>query len=93
MPRYRTKRVFVDAVRFTGENWEEIAVFLEYSWAGVTPDPDAHSLIVATPDGRVRASVNDWLLRSAAGLSVVPGDEFPLLYEPAVSSRDSDPAD
>lgn len=89
MTRFRTRPAEVDAVCFTGSNWDEISAFIApengFPQAGVAVqfDTSSHGLLVALPEGRTRCSAGDWLIRDEEGnlLPYRPAD-FEKTYEP-----------
>ena len=63
--RYKRKVDYVDAVRWTGENKEEVERFangeIELS------DFDRDYIVITTPNGRVMAEKGDWICKDAIG--------------------------
>ena len=62
MPKFTKKSVTIEAVQFVAANFEEIEEFV---------DGDAEfrdgDLIVATLEGPLRASPNDWIIKGVKG--------------------------
>jgi hypothetical protein len=72
MGTYRKKPVEIEAVLWTGENWNEVVEFVRATgkpedFAKVVYDQSSHLLLVSTLEGRVRCSMGDWLLRGVKG--------------------------
>jgi hypothetical protein len=64
--RYRKRPVEVEALQFTGENLAEVADFLGYEAAD--GDTSAcETVIIATLEGDMIASKDDWIIRGVAG--------------------------
>lgn len=62
MPKYRKKPVVVEAVRWTGENVQEIGAFdsrIEIA--------EADRLAIPTLEGEMRADPGDWIIRGVKG--------------------------
>lgn len=85
MPRYRKKPVVIEAVRWTGENRDEIKNFApeEYSVAG-TLYFVGNQVAIVTLEGEMRAGPGDWIIRGVKD-EVYPckPDIFAATYEPA----------
>lgn len=80
MAKYRKKPVVIEAVRWTGKNFDEVAelgddVFVSYG------TENAH-LEIKTLEGRMTASLGDWVIRGIKG-EVYPckDDIFRATYE------------
>lgn len=67
MPTYRKRPVEITAVRWDGENWEEVLAAFPEVPTDVAWDIDSHSLIVRTLEGRMRCAQGDWLIRGVKG--------------------------
>lgn len=80
--RFRKKPVVIDAIQWTGENVNEIT---ELADPGTTPfEFIGGRLYVVTLEGRMAASVGDWIIRGIAGeLYPCKPDIFKKTYEPA----------
>ena len=63
--RYKRKINYVDAVRWTGENKEDVKRFangeIELS------DFDRDSIVITTPNGQVIAEKGDWICKDSMG--------------------------
>lgn len=64
--RYRKRPIEIDAIRWTGENIKDVADFTD-GHRDVVHDGDSHSLLVSTPEGRMRCMAGDWLIRGVEG--------------------------
>ena len=64
--KFRKKPVVIEAIQWTGDNWDELEVFCPY---GLTYDYPAHvkSIIVKTLEGQHTCSLNDWLIKGVKG--------------------------
>lgn len=82
MTRYRKLPVEVEAVRWDGENWNEVVAQFPDINGEVVCDISSHSLIVHTQEGRSRCAQGDWLIRGAIGEFYPCDDEvFQRTYE------------
>ena len=91
--KFRKKPVVVDAVQWTGENWEELCSFArDSSGASVLegPYPNHEVRVKTLEDGKGRsqvahvASQGDWIVRGIHGeFYAVKPDIFDATYEPA----------
>ncbi len=83
--KYRRITYDIEAIQFTGDNFEAVA-----KWAGVfakncVGDPRLGRVLVNTPDGTMVANGGDWLLMGADGeVSVCETDFFEACYEPII---------
>lgn len=78
MKQYRKKPVIIDAVQYTGVNFDEIEAF-------VGGDAEFHDgkLLVATLEGPLTASPNDWIIKGTKGeFYPCKPDIFTDIYEP-----------
>ncbi len=81
MTRYRVRPSEIDAIHWTGENFRDVADFTG-GHRNVVHDGDAHSLLVSTPEGRMRCGRGDWLVRDAIGAYFpISADAFEKTYE------------
>lgn len=62
MSKYRKKPVVVEALKFTGDNWLEIARFLTVS--KINDDGTFH---IMTLEGEHRCSVGDYVIKGVNG--------------------------
>ena len=89
MPRFRKKPVVVEAMEWTGENFDAL-----YTWgnprggtitakivqAGAGEDPS--KLAIETPEGDMIANVGDWIIRGVKGeFYPCKPDIFAMTYE------------
>lgn len=89
--KYRKKPVVVEAIQFTGEreNIEMIRAFssrdISVSWA----DPIMPALMVNTLEGKLRASVGDYIIKGVHGeFYPCKPDIFKTTYEPVEGTGD-----
>ncbi len=61
--KYRKKPVVIDAVRWTGQNCEEISQFM-HSKNTVSPNV---SIIIPTLEGNHEARIGDWIIKGIRG--------------------------
>lgn len=65
MAFFKKKPVVIEAIRFDGENYEEVAKF---TLGGVAiPMAPAHTLLIKTIEGDMLARAGDWIIRGVAG--------------------------
>jgi hypothetical protein len=77
--RYRKKPVVIDAIRWTGENRDEVE-----AWSGGEIECVGHVAVVHTLEGEMRGDVGDWLIRGVQGEYYPCKDDiFLATYEPA----------
>ena len=62
--RFTKKPVTVEAVQFTGGNFEEIVKFTN---GAAYPLPGGTTMMIQTFNGTVTASRNDWIVRDVKG--------------------------
>ena len=79
MAKFRQRPVEVEAVRFTGTNGDAIEAFADSHRVYVSNG----TVKIRTPEGTLRASAGDWIVRSVGG-DCVPcrPDVFAATYEP-----------
>ena len=63
--RYKRRINYIDAVRWTGENKDEIEKFANGEI--VTEDIVRDNIVLTTPNGKVMAKKGDWICRDAMG--------------------------
>lgn len=86
MAEFRKKPVVITAIQWTGDNvnaiWDAFGAECIYGPTETNPD----WLLIDTLEGRVRASLGDWVIRGVAG-EVYPcrSDIFEATYEPVTS--------
>lgn len=77
--KFRKKPVEIEAVQYTGVNFDEIERFV-----GGDAEFRNGELVVATLEGPLRASVNDWIIRGIKGeFYPCKPDIFAATYDPA----------
>lgn len=59
--KYRKKPVVIEAVQWTGKNYEEIAKFMDYN--GIDDTEGGAVLIIETLEGDHRVSVGDYIIK------------------------------
>ena len=86
--RYRKRPVEVEAVQWTGDNYEEVEAFLGDSL--YPPIVRTSALRVKTLEGSLLASKGDWLIRGIKGeFYPCKPDIFEQTYEPVLSGTES----
>lgn len=60
--KFRKRPVVVDAVRWTGDNFEEMRLF-----TGGKASKCNHMLVIATLEGEMHALPGDWIIRGISG--------------------------
>ena len=79
--RFRKKPVVVEAVKFTGKNDLELAMFVGEN--GYDPDERGPSWVIRTLEGEMRCDVGDWIVKGAVGeFYPVKPDAFEATFEP-----------
>ncbi len=64
--KFRKRPVVVDAVQFTGDNWDELSQhFGDFEVDSVWVDGD--NLVLVTLEGEMTAKVGDWIVRGVRG--------------------------
>lgn len=82
--KFRKKPVVIEAVQFTG-NFDEIEQFV-----GGDAEFRGKELIVATLEGPLRASQNDWIIKGVSGeFYPCKPDIFEKTYEEVIESEHS----
>jgi len=78
--KFRKKPVVIEAIRWTGENYNEIMEF-----TGIDPlhmNPNTNGIFIETLEGRHEASVGDWIIRGIKGeYYPIKNDIFEATYE------------
>ena len=71
MAKYRKKPVVIEAVQWTGDNFEEIQKMLinadENRVIMPHPNEDEDSLLIATLEGEMRADKGDYIIKGVKG--------------------------
>lgn len=63
--RYKRRINYVDAVRWTGENKDEVEKFVNGEI--VADDIDRDYIVITTPNGKVMAEKGDWICKDSIG--------------------------
>jgi hypothetical protein len=82
MPKFRKKPVVIEAIRFTGENYQEVSDFMHCQY------PAIHfgDLLIGTLEGTMKANPGDWVIRGIKGeYYPCKPDIFETTYEPVES--------
>lgn len=64
--KYRKKPVVIEAVKWTGENWDEIELFSPYGISYNYP-ASRRSLSIKTLEGEMTAECGDWIIKGVKG--------------------------
>ena len=83
MAKYRKKPIVIEAIRWTGENFEELADLVEGSKRKVMYDESDKSLKIKTLEGTMTALPGDYIIKGVRGelYPCKPGI-FEQTYEP-----------
>lgn len=83
MAKYRKKPVVIDAVLWTGDNFDEVYEFTpDVCWYPDEGDFGEGELYISTLEGELHASVGDYIINGVKGESYVcKPDVFALTYE------------
>lgn len=80
--KFRKKPVVIEAVQWTGKNASEVCSFM-----GGVMGTTEHKVEIDTLEGRMHASIGDWIIRGVKGeLYPCKPDIFAATYEPAETS-------
>lgn len=80
--KFRKKPVVIEAVRWTGDNADEIAAFAR---SAMWPHGD---LVIPTLEGAHRANIGDWIIRGVQGeFYPCKPDIFDATYEAVPDGR------
>ncbi len=83
MPRYRKKPVEIEAIRWTGENINEVYAFAEAHTDVPALTVQDGNVAVETLEGTMRAEAGDWIIRGVHGeLYPIKPDIFEETYDP-----------
>ena len=66
MTKYRKKPVVIEAVQWTGDNWDEIAKFYPNNLMYDYP-ASKRTIVIQTLEGQTRADQNDWIIKGTRG--------------------------
>lgn len=83
--KYRKKPVLIEAVQWTGKNWEDVVEFINGATKSVVNMVE-ESVDILTLEGTMRTSKGDWIIRGIKG-EIYPckHDIFEATYEAAES--------
>ena len=60
MAKFKKKPVIIDAVQFTGDNWEEVVAFINAPYKAFVGE---QYLLIPTLEGDMRADKGDWIIK------------------------------
>jgi len=79
--KFRKKPVVIEAIQFTGGNWERIGEFVGQK-AALARKYGNNILLINTLEGEMRADVGDWIIKGVKGeFYPCKPDIFELTYE------------
>lgn len=80
--KYRKKPVVIEAIQWTGDNWDDIYRFTGSCLAYEYPAFE-QKLSISTIEGRMVASLHDWIIKGVNGeFYPCKPDIFEQTYEP-----------
>lgn len=68
--KYRKKPVVIDAIQWTGDNWNEICGFIPVPETAIgeeMPSDDHWRIYINTLEGRMACELKDWIIKGVAG--------------------------
>ena len=71
--KYRRKPVVVEAIRFTGENWQEIQEWManekskQFKTISCDKNGTVLEIILKTPEGEMTVSIGDYVIKEIGG--------------------------
>ena len=81
MTKYRKKQEVIDAIRWTGENRQQLLAFTGRKNLCFLMDM---SVTIPTPNGNITADMGDWIIKDTDGkLSRRKNELFEMTHEPA----------
>jgi hypothetical protein len=83
MPMFRKKPVVIEAIQYTGNNYKEVAEFMQrtVTWF------EGESLEIKTLEGVMTAGIGDWIIKGIKGeFYPCKDDIFRRTYEPCEDS-------
>jgi hypothetical protein len=84
--KYRKRPAVVEAVRFVGDNWNELTTFFGSKSGGSVWQSTEDGVLIFTLEGNMLANKGDWIVRGTAGeFYPVKPDIFEQVYEPVIS--------
>lgn len=63
--KFRKKPIVIEAIQWTGDNFEEINKFMDYR--GIDDTEGEEVLLIETLEGPHRASKSDWIIKGFKG--------------------------
>ncbi len=88
--KFRKKPVVIEAIQFTGRNWEEVGLFVG-KVASHAEQYGKDVLLIHTLEGDHRADVGDWIIKGIKGeFYPCKPDIFERTYESADASLDDE---
>lgn len=83
--KFRKKPVVIEAVQWTGKNYEEVE---EFCPSMLYADSSRTIPVIDTLEGKHSASVNDWIIKGVKGeFYPCKPDIFSATYEPVVEGE------
>lgn len=83
MPKFRKKPVVIEAVQYTGKNFQEIMKFAKDSGREFGEDFLGDKMTIKTLEGKMTANKNDWIIKGIKGeFYPCKPDIFEQTYEP-----------
>ena len=82
--KFRKKPIVIDALQWTGSNYEEVNAFMQVEIGKVNiDDPLNPALVIRTLEGEMQALPGDWIIRGVKGeFYPCKPDIFEATYEP-----------
>ncbi len=78
--KFRKKPVVIEAIMWTGTNWDDIYIFSPY---GITHVMLTDALVIDTLEGKMCAQKGDWIIKGVKGeFYPCKPDIFEATYEP-----------
>jgi len=88
--KFRKKPVVVEAMRWDGTNYAGVVEFLGDDYLGASRGPGFDQIIIATLEGPITASLDDWIIRGVQSEHYpCKPDIFEATYEPATQEGES----
>lgn len=68
MPKFRKKPVVIEAVEWTGRNYDDVEAFItgDFGYKEM-PDQSGAVILIPTLEGLMEASVGDWIIKGVKG--------------------------
>jgi hypothetical protein len=78
MPKFRKKPVMIEAVQWTGHNWDDVV-----PWCPMAQEGRGTALVISTLEGDMLANAGDWIIKGVKGeFYPCKPDIFEATYEP-----------